>query len=46
MPDDPISLASPAFGLLIAIELWVARRQGRSLYRLNDSLNDLATGIL
>ena len=46
MTDDPISLASPAFGLLIAIELWVARRQGRKLYRLNDSLNDLATGIL
>jgi sterol desaturase/sphingolipid hydroxylase (fatty acid hydroxylase superfamily) len=41
-----IALAIPAFVLLIAAELWVARRQGRHLYRLNDSINDLSTGVL
>lgn len=41
-----IALAIPAFFASIGVELWVARRRGRAYYRLNDSINDLGTGVL
>ena len=40
-----IALAVPFFFALIGVELWAARRQGRAVYRLNDSVVDLSTGI-
>jgi alkylglycerol monooxygenase len=40
-----VALASPAFFLLIGIELWVARRRGASLYRFNDSVTNLGCGL-
>ena len=43
---DAIALSIPVFFLLIGVELWVERRERRSLYRLNDSLNDLACGTI
>jgi sterol desaturase/sphingolipid hydroxylase (fatty acid hydroxylase superfamily) len=46
MDTNYIALAIPAFFLLIAFEWWVTRRRGRVYYRLNDSINDLSTGIL
>ena len=46
MEIDYIALAVPGFFALIALELWVSRRRGHAYYRLNDSLNDLATGVL
>ena len=46
MEVDYITLAVPAFFVLIALELWVTHRRGHAYYRLNDSLNDLATGVL
>jgi len=41
-----IALAIPVFFVLIGVELWVGKRRGQQLYRLNDSLNDLSCGIL
>jgi sterol desaturase/sphingolipid hydroxylase (fatty acid hydroxylase superfamily) len=41
-----IALAIPVFFASIGVELWVARRRGRAYYRLNDSINDLGTGVL
>ncbi len=46
MKSDFLNLAVPVFFLMIAAEWWIARRTGRNLYRLNDSLNDLSCGIL
>jgi sterol desaturase/sphingolipid hydroxylase (fatty acid hydroxylase superfamily) len=50
---DAIALAIPVFFLLIGIELLVERRERRAeglrgprLYRLNDTLNDLACGTI
>jgi sterol desaturase/sphingolipid hydroxylase (fatty acid hydroxylase superfamily) len=40
-----IAFAIPFFFALIGLELWVARRQGRRLYRFNDSIADLGCGI-
>jgi alkylglycerol monooxygenase len=45
MPERAIALAVPFFFLLIGVEILVARRQGRDVYRLNDSLNNLGLGI-
>lgn len=45
-PVDYIALAIPVFFALIGVELLVARWRGERLYRLNDSINDLATGVL
>src|SRR5687768_9779785 len=45
-PMDMIAMAIPVFFLLIGLELWAARREGKQLYRLNDSLNDLSCGML
>ncbi len=41
-----IALSIPIFFALIGVELLVARIQGEKLYRFNDSINDLACGIL
>ncbi|MCB9797325.1 MAG: sterol desaturase family protein [Alphaproteobacteria bacterium] len=41
-----ISLSIPIFFLLIGVELLVAWIQRVSVYRFNDSINDLSTGIL
>ncbi len=40
-----IAFAVPFFFILIGVELWVARRRGREVYRFNDALVDLSTGI-
>jgi sterol desaturase/sphingolipid hydroxylase (fatty acid hydroxylase superfamily) len=45
MGPNYIALAVPFFFLLIGIELLVARRRGRRVYRLNDALSDLGCGI-
>ncbi len=41
-----IALSIPIFFVLIGVELLVARLRGEKLYRFNDSINDLACGIL
>ena len=46
MERDFVALAGPIFFVLIALELWVAHRRGQRLYRLNDAINDISTGIL
>lgn len=43
---NPIALAIPFFFLLIGVEIWVAHRRGLKVYRLNDALADLGTGVL
>ncbi len=43
---DVTGLAGPVYFALIAVELWVSRRRGRDLYRLNDAISDVSTGIL
>jgi len=45
MGPNYIALAVPFFFLLIGIELLVARRRGRQVYRLGDALSDLGCGI-
>ena len=42
---DLIALAVPFFFALIALELFVARRKKRELYRFGDALTDLSCGI-
>ncbi|HEY4119310.1 MAG TPA: sterol desaturase family protein, partial [Byssovorax sp.] len=42
---DLIALAVPFFFALIALELFVARRRKRELYRFGDALTDLSCGI-
>ncbi len=46
MEVDYITLAVPAFILLIALELVVARVQRRPLYRLSDTINNLSCGVI
>jgi sterol desaturase/sphingolipid hydroxylase (fatty acid hydroxylase superfamily) len=43
---DYAGLAGPAYLLLIGVELFVARRRGARVYRLDDAVNDVSTGIL
>ncbi len=45
-PVDYIALSIPVFFLLIGVEALYARFRREKLYRLNDSVNDLSTGIL
>jgi len=45
-PVDYIALSIPIFFLLIGVEWVYARLKGERLYRLNDSVSDLSTGIL
>ena len=42
----PILFAIPVFFLLIALELWVARSRGLSIYRLKDSLTSINIGLI
>lgn len=44
--SDYIALAIPVFFLLIGVELVVAAVQKKRVYRLNDALQDLSTGVL
>jgi alkylglycerol monooxygenase len=46
MPPNYIALAVPVFFLLIGLEHWVARRRGRSAYRLADFLTNLSCGTM
>ncbi len=46
MKLDPIALSIPAFFILIGVELLWARLTKRAVYRFNDSINDLACGVL
>ncbi len=48
---NAIALSIPVFFLLIGLEIWIERRErrldsGRTLYRLNDTINDLACGTI
>ena len=45
-PVDYIALSVPVFFILIGVEALYARLRGERLYRINDSVNDLSTGIL
>jgi sterol desaturase/sphingolipid hydroxylase (fatty acid hydroxylase superfamily) len=45
-PVDYIALSIPVFFLLIGVELAYARWRREDLYRLNDSVADISTGIL
>lgn len=39
-----ISLAIPVFFVMIAVEFFISRRRGRSLFKLNDTLSNLFCG--
>ena len=39
-----VAAAIPIFGLLIALELWVAKRRNIAVYRLFDAISDLSCG--
>lgn len=39
-----ISLAIPIFFVMIAVEFFISRRRGRSLFKLNDTLSNLFCG--
>ncbi|MBW2389605.1 MAG: hypothetical protein JRG89_14385, partial [Deltaproteobacteria bacterium] len=43
---DYTGLAGPAYFILIALEVWAAKRRGVRVYRLNDAINDVSTGLL
>jgi alkylglycerol monooxygenase len=45
MGPNLIALAIPVFFLFIALELFLARRRGATVYRLADALADLGCGI-
>lgn len=45
-PLDYIALSVPLFFALIALELWIVRRERRDYYRLADSLSNIGTGVL
>jgi sterol desaturase/sphingolipid hydroxylase (fatty acid hydroxylase superfamily) len=40
-----IAFAVPFFFALMAVELWAARRKGLALYRFDDAVADLSTGM-
>ncbi|MEO5830147.1 MAG: sterol desaturase family protein [Rhodanobacter sp.] len=41
-----ITWATPVFFLLIGIELWVARRRGRTAYASSDAINSIGLGVI
>jgi alkylglycerol monooxygenase len=43
---DLTGLAGPIYFVLIAVEFFAAKRRGMSVYRLNDAINNVSTGIL
>lgn len=46
LADRIMSLAIPAFFVLIALELLLARLRGRGAYRSNDTINSLGLGVI
>ena len=46
MQEQIITLATPVFFVLIAIEMLVARRRNRSPYRLGDAISSISLGVL
>ncbi|MBX9869544.1 MAG: sterol desaturase family protein [Burkholderiaceae bacterium] len=46
MQEKIITLASPIFFVLIAIEFWLARKRQKHLYRINDAINSLSLGVI
>lgn len=40
-----IALAIPFFFSFIGVEVWAAVRKGRAVYRFNDAVVDLSTGV-
>jgi len=45
MSLNPIGIAVPFFFGLLALEVWLARKRGRRLHRMNDALADLTCGM-
>ncbi|MBL0953501.1 MULTISPECIES: sterol desaturase family protein [Leptospira] len=45
-PPPIVTYAIPVFFLLIGIEVYIGYRRNKDLYRLNDSIADLSTGII
>ncbi|MCW7471604.1 sterol desaturase family protein [Leptospira kanakyensis] len=45
-PPPIVTYAIPVFFLLIGIEVYIGYRKNKALYRLNDSIADLSTGII
>ena len=43
---NPIVFAIPLFFAAMGLELWLARRQGRMLYRTQDAMTSLHLGVL
>jgi len=46
MERDYLLLAGPFFFLFMGLELWMARRHGRRVYRLNDAIGNVSTSML
>lgn len=46
MQEKIITLASPIFFVLIALEFWLARKRQKHLYRINDAINSLSLGVI
>jgi alkylglycerol monooxygenase len=44
-PPPYVAFAIPVFLLMIATEVWLARRRGVQVYRFDDALTDLACGV-
>ncbi|TGL33541.1 sterol desaturase family protein [Leptospira perdikensis] len=45
-PPPIVTYVIPIFFLLIGIEVYIGYRKNKALYRLNDSIADLSTGII
>ena len=46
MEETIITLATPVFFALIALELAWGRARGRNTYRLDDAINSIGLGVL
>lgn len=46
MEPDYIAMAGPVFFILIAVEIFIGSRRRASIYRLNDAISDISTGLL
>jgi alkylglycerol monooxygenase len=45
MSINPIAIAVPIFFILMFLEYWIAHRQQRQVYRINDAFSDVACGV-